>query len=91
MPERYVDQLRRITRERGGGGDASTSGGDAGERPPSHRRWRYASLVTVAVVVLLAGAGWLLVQQMVSDAKLQDCVMSGRKNCAPVEVNGAGR
>jgi hypothetical protein len=91
MPERYVDQLRRITREQGGGGDSSPSGGDASEQPPSHPRWRYVSLVTVAIVVLLAGAGWLLVQQMVSDAKLQDCVMSGRKNCAPVEVNGAGR
>lgn len=91
MPGRYVDQLRRITREQGGGGDASHPGGDASERQPSHPRWRYASLVTVVVVVLLAGAGWLLVQQMVSDAKLQDCVMSGRKNCAPVEVNGAGR
>jgi hypothetical protein len=89
MPERYVDQLRRITREQGGGGDAPPSGGDDSE--PSHPRWRYASLVTVAIVVLLAVAGWLLVQRMVSDAKLQDCVMSGRKNCAPVDVNGAGR
>jgi hypothetical protein len=91
MPERYIDQLRRITREQGGGRDASSSGGDARDRPPSPPRWRYTSLVTVAIVVLLAGAGWLLVRQMVSDAKLQDCVMSGRKNCAPVDVNGAGR
>jgi hypothetical protein len=91
MPGRYVDELRRITRERGGGGDASPSGENAGERQASRPRWRYASLVTVAIVVVLAGAGWWLIQQMASDSKLQDCVMSGRKNCAPVQVDGAGR
>ena len=25
-----------------------------------------------------------------ADSKLQDCVMSGRKNCAPVEIDSAG-
>lgn len=54
MGERYVDRLRRITREQ-------------------------------------AGGGWLIVRRIMADSKLQDCVMSGRKNCAPVEVDSAGR
>jgi len=26
-----------------------------------------------------------------ADAQLQDCVMSGKKNCTPFEINSAGR
>jgi hypothetical protein len=37
------------------------------------------------VVVLVAGGGWWLVRTLQADSKLQDCVMSGRKNC--VETN----
>jgi hypothetical protein len=44
----------------------------------------YGWIGLLAVVVLVVG-GWLLVRQMAADAKLQDCVMSGRKNCAPVD------
>jgi cell division septal protein FtsQ len=55
------------------------------------RARRYAPLAALLVVLVLAGVGWLLVRQMMADSKLQDCVMSGRKNCAPVEMNSAGK
>jgi cell division septal protein FtsQ len=45
----------------------------------------------MAIVVVLAGVGWLIIRQLMADSKLQDCVMSGRKNCAPVEIDSAGR
>jgi hypothetical protein len=88
MPGRYVDELRRMTRAQGGGVDAPPSTG-APEGGGALRR--YGTLIALAVVLVLAGVGWLVVRQLMADAKLQDCVMSGRKNCAPVEVDSSGR
>lgn len=88
MPGRYSDELRRITREQSGRQEAAAEAEQAGQ-PKSGARWRYGPLVVFAFVLALAGVGWLLVQQMTADSKLQDCVMSGRKNCvAPVESGG---
>jgi hypothetical protein len=42
----------------------------------------------MGVAVILAGLGWLLVRQLIADSKLQDCVMSGRKTCVPVDSAG---
>ena len=84
MPGRYIDHLRRITREQGGLPDAPPSGGDGGERRPTWRR-RYGPLFTLFLILALVGVGWLLMQRMMADSKLQDCVMSGRKNCAPID------
>jgi cell division septal protein FtsQ len=90
MGGRYVDELRRITRERGAtpqpGGPASSRGD---EKDGSRRR--SASLLVFLVVISLVGAGWLVIRQLMADAKLQDCAMSGRKNCVPLEINSAGR
>jgi len=81
MPGRYVDQLRRMTRAQGGGPSPEPGGTPPEEpRPPSSRRGLFIALALLAV---LAGGGWLLVRQLMADSKLQDCVMSGRKNCAP--------
>jgi hypothetical protein len=43
-------------------------------------------LVAVAVMVLLIAIGWLVVRELTATARLQDCLMSGRTNCAPVEA-----
>jgi hypothetical protein len=57
--------------------------------PRAAKGWKYGPLAVFGVIVVLAGTGWLLLQQMMADAKLQDCVMAGRKNCvAPVESGG---
>jgi len=84
---RYGDELRRITRAQGGAPAPEPTKPD--EPASGHRR--HALLVVMAIVVVLAGVGWVIVRQLMADSKLQDCVMSGRKNCAPVEIDSADR
>jgi hypothetical protein len=81
MPGRYVDQLRQMTRAHGGGPSPEPGGAPPEDQPPP--RSRRGLLLALVLLVLLAGGGWLLVRQLMADSKLQDCVMSGRKNCAP--------
>jgi hypothetical protein len=84
---RYGDELRRITRAQGGGlAPGPTELDDRASGPRRH-----VLLVAMAIIVVLAGVGWLIVRQLMADSKLQDCVMSGRKNCAPLEIDSAGR
>ena len=40
-------------------------------------------IALVLIVALVAGGLWLS-QHLSATAKLQDCVMSGRTNCAPI-------
>jgi len=51
-------------------------------RAPDPRRAAVAGLL---VTVLLVLGGVLLVHVLSRTAKLQDCVMSGRTNCAPID------
>jgi hypothetical protein len=86
VPGRITDQLRRITREQGGAAGPADEGGAV--EPAARRRGPWIALVVILVV---AGVGWLVVDRMMTMSKLQDCVMSGRKNCAPVEVDTTGK
>jgi hypothetical protein len=43
------------------------------------------SLAGVAVILFLAVACLLLVRELRTVSNFQDCVMSGRSNCAPIE------
>ncbi len=45
-------------------------------------------LVLLVVFVVLAVMGWFLIQNLWASSKLQDCMMSGRKNCAPIDTSG---
>lgn len=45
-----------------------------------------ASLAGLVVAILLVIGGIYLMLQMHDNAKLQDCVASGRRNCVPVEL-----
>ncbi|MBV9785823.1 MAG: hypothetical protein JO264_18620 [Acidisphaera sp.] len=45
---------------------------------------RRAAVIAVVVVVLLVLGGWWLTGRLHSMASLQDCVASGRTNCAPI-------
>jgi hypothetical protein len=62
------------------------SGGDEPGIPRDSRR---AALVGLIVTLLLVTGGVVLVHILGRAAKLQDCVMSGRTNCAPIEVTNA--
>jgi hypothetical protein len=46
---------------------------------------RRNALIGLGVALLLVVAGWLLVHWIRDTSRVQDCVMSGRTNCAPVD------
>jgi hypothetical protein len=48
------------------------------------RRGAVAGLV---IVVLLLAAGLWLARELRSASQIQDCVMSGRSNCEPIDVS----
>jgi hypothetical protein len=45
-----------------------------------------AALMGFIVILVLAIAGVVLVRELTKNAKLEDCLMSGRRNCAPIET-----
>jgi hypothetical protein len=47
---------------------------------------RTAALMGLAIVLSLAIAGVVLMRDLGEEAKLEDCLMSGRTNCAPIEL-----
>jgi hypothetical protein len=49
-----------------------------------HRMWMNAA--AVVFVALLIGAGIWIADTMAAMRKNQDCVLSGRRGCTPVEV-----
>jgi hypothetical protein len=48
-------------------------------------RMRMNFLTLVVTVMLIAGGVWLSTK-LVENRKLQDCFLSGRRNCAPIAV-----
>jgi hypothetical protein len=61
-------------------------------RRPSQPGSRRAALLGLLVAVLLVVAGLILVRVLGASGRLQDCVMSGRTNCAPIDSsNGESR
>jgi hypothetical protein len=52
-------------------------------RQPDPRR---AALVGMLVALLLVIVGLILVKVLGDSGRLQDCVMSGRTNCAPIDT-----
>ncbi len=43
------------------------------------------SLIALGVVVFLFVIGWLLAHELYASGKLEDCLMSGRTNCVPLD------
>jgi len=62
---------------------------DDGEE--SERERLITNAIVAAFLIVLVGAGLWLANAMVDVRKTQDCVLSGRRNCAPVELPAAGR
>jgi hypothetical protein len=44
------------------------------------------ALVVAGVVLAIVVIGLLLERELAASAKLQDCLLSGRTNCAPIDV-----
>jgi len=58
--------------------------GRADERDDAARRT--AALMGFIVILVLAIAGVVLVRELRKNSHLEDCLMSGRHNCAPIET-----
>jgi len=54
--------------------------------PDSRRR----AVIGLLVVIVLVVGGLLLVRVLQNMSRIQDCAMSGRTNCAPIDAPPAG-
>jgi hypothetical protein len=52
----------------------------------SDSRNQRGAMVALGVVVFLFVVGWLLARELYSNGKMEDCLMSGRTNCAPLDT-----
>jgi hypothetical protein len=60
--------------------DRSDHGDDAADQR------RSAALIGLIIILALAIAGVVLVRELRERSRLEDCLMSGRTNCAPIEA-----
>ena len=44
------------------------------------------ALIALALVIVLAGAFMFVMRRLNQAGQLQDCIASGRTNCAPIET-----
>ncbi len=44
------------------------------------------SMIALGVVVVLFVVGWILARELYANGKIEDCVMSGRTNCMPIDT-----
>lgn len=86
MAGRLTDELRKATREQSRLRPVATEDDLGGEADSDRSRspFGWVSLLVVAALVL---GGWFVIRQLQADSKMQDCIMSGRKNCAPVDTD----
>jgi hypothetical protein len=62
--------------------------GGSEDRDEDGERRRRAALVGLVLILALAAAGVVLVRALVHKSELEACLMSGRRNCAPIEAPG---
>jgi hypothetical protein len=51
-----------------------------------HRDPRTAALLGLIVILVLAIGSIILVRALRTESQREDCLMAGRRNCAPIEV-----
>lgn len=57
-----------------------------GESEREAEERRTAALIGLIIVLALAIAGVVLIRDLGQESRLEDCLMSGRTNCAPIEL-----
>jgi len=86
-PRRDPSWLTEQPHDEGSGLAAEDEREDDGDR-----RYRMLSnIVGVALIAILIGTGVWLAHAIADMRKIQDCVLSGRRNCAPIELPASGR
>jgi hypothetical protein len=68
---------------------AKYEGGE--EREDTYRHRMMVNLAALGFIIVLALAGVWLAMQIIQMRKNQDCILSGRRNCAPIDVNAPER
>jgi hypothetical protein len=63
---------------------------EGGEEGDDYRHRMMVNLAALAFTVLLAIAGIWLTIQIADMRKTQDCFLSGRRNCTPIDVKAVG-
>jgi hypothetical protein len=53
--------------------------------PQGQNGSRRQAMVALVIVVLLFVVGWVLAHELYANGKLEDCMLSGRTNCAPIQ------
>jgi hypothetical protein len=65
---------------------------DDKDQDAADNRFRMLSnIIGVALTAILIGTGVWLAHAIADMRKMQDCVLSGRRNCAPIELPASGR
>jgi hypothetical protein len=64
---------------------------EGGEYDDNYRHRMMVNLAALGFTAVLAIAGVWLVLQLADLRKNQDCVLSGRRNCAPIDVKALER
>jgi hypothetical protein len=60
---------------------------EGGDEPDDYRHRMVVNAVALVFVIALIGGGLWLADTMAKMRKNQDCVLSGRRGCTPVEVS----
>lgn len=61
---------------------------DEEDEPETERQRTIINIAVAVFIVALVGAGIWLANVIVDVRKTQDCVLSGRRNCAPIPTPG---
>jgi hypothetical protein len=64
---------------------------EGAEREDNYRHRMMMNLAALAFTLVLSMVGVWLVSQIADMRKNQDCVLSGRRNCTPVDINALER
>jgi hypothetical protein len=59
--------------------------GDPKKKPEEYDRPSPFSPFALVVIAILIVGGWFVIDWARKSSRIQDCVMSGRKNCAPID------
>jgi hypothetical protein len=59
---------------------------EGGETSDDYRHRMRVNLLTLLVAAILIASGVWLTTKIVENRKLQDCFLSGRRNCAPITL-----
>lgn len=68
---------------------ASPAAQQGSARSPRARGPRWTAFVGLLITLLLVLSGIFLIRDLTRAGRLQDCVMSGRTNCAPIDPASA--